>query len=377
MPPSSAQSSSNMLMLDRETGLPPLKLPLLRQTSLPPFEPICRLQSPVFGETGDWNGKCSNHAPRQQPVMSYTDQPFWSALERAQKGERIIDTASTPEAEEPDAYPRAPLSVLPPPNIAKTGYGFVYEQQRQLLRTQQLNVYDNEPPPGYKRLKRLKSGRSGRAGSFTDDYAIWDDTENDVSDELSMKPRQKKSTTTVIPVKKPQQAVFLHIGDGFSGDEIQSRSITRNRGKGDTSIPRSASSGSKSAGVKRKKKSEASKGLRITGTLDVVSLGQEQRETVEGGAAGAGSQCPTSAVKEKIRNVRHMIPLRPLSRLPRTLSRLNMDSLSAVTVGTFHLSDTLLESDIGFDDLVFEAASEPADCDNEHECGLPFLRGRQ
>ncbi|KIH89361.1 hypothetical protein SPBR_07567 [Sporothrix brasiliensis 5110] len=109
--------------------------------------------------------------------------------------------------------------------------------------------------------------------------------------------------------KEWRQEWLQFLGDGFSGDEAKARPHkTRKRVKSDSSNSVGSSS-------KRKKKADASP---ILGSLDIVSLSQE--ESAIDMAAAAGAALAAAKATSRINTVMEIIPLRPLQHVQPTMA---------------------------------------------------------
>lgn len=261
-------------------------------------------------------------------------------------GDKIdVTSVAETEFETETATTTAPLGgsrlFSPLPSPPAEAHAFQHQQQERLS---QRDVYDEEPPPGYKRLKKIHSSRRHCWADTTVEAAKQPITNLDY---VTHHP-YRVSTGRYAPYvsqkeqeQHPQQQQVYFLGDGFSGDETKSRR-TKRRVKSDNS-----SSNDTGCSHRKKKKCETSPILR---SLEVISLSQEELAMEKEAAAAAAAAALRAATKTK--EITRMIPLRPLPALP------------SITIWEFNADEPSLsrkENRPAVEDVLFVASSSDED----------------
>ncbi|ERS96750.1 hypothetical protein HMPREF1624_06959 [Sporothrix schenckii ATCC 58251] len=169
-------------------------------------------------------------------------------------------------------------------------------------RLSQRNVYDTAPPPGYKRLNKVRSSRRHTWANARSDMEQPHSSVDGLQSRV-FRPRHLLPPGPQEPLFQQLPVQFL--GDGFSGDEAKARP------HGNRKRVKSDSSNSVGSSSKRKKKADVSP---ILGSLDIVSLSQE--ESAIDMAAAAGAAFAAAKAASRINTVMEIIPLRPVHAPP-------------------------------------------------------------
>lgn len=177
----------------------------------------------------------------------------------------------------------------PPSEIRMSTRSFEnHKHQRDMQR----DVYDTSPPPGYKRLEKIRSSQR-RVRKLTA-------SETNQLVGASSVPFQSYTDSLAHFKVRYSRANSSFLGDGFSSDETTPRKLKR-RMRSDNSI--------NSAGfiaTKRRKKSEMSP---ILGSLEIITLSQDER--AKKNAADALAAAVSKKAADRINTVTSLISLRP------------------------------------------------------------------